>query len=147
MRWMWRAWCVLYFFILIYVVFFAGRRPSPTWGLDNNQQPLLIPFRLKWYQYTHAYNLSDVYLDVIGNIIMFVPMSLFLYIVFGVRKYSRLFLIGFLASLIIEIVQYVTGIGIPDIDDLIFNTAGAFLGIVVIDGVRRAILSNSGSPL
>lgn len=40
-------------------------------------------------------------------------------------------LVGFLTSLAIEIAQYVFALGYSDIDDLLMNTLGAFLGALV----------------
>lgn len=139
MKWIWKIWSFLYFFILLYVVFFSGRRPSPAWG-HPHQQPLLVPFKLKWYLYTHVKDVSSVYLDIIGNIIMFTPLPLFLYIVFGVRRYIWMLAVGFFLSLSIEVVQYLTGVGVPDIDDLIFNSFGTVLGVLIIDGIRGVSL-------
>lgn len=84
------------------------------------------------------HDVSSVYLDVIGNIIMFVPFTLFLYVVFGFRKLGAIFIFGFLLSLSIEIIQYITGVGVPDIDDVIFNSFGTFLGVLIIKGVNYA---------
>jgi len=134
MKWVWRIWCLLYFIILFYVVFFAGRRPSATWGHRKN--PLLQPFRLKWYLYRHAGDVSSVYLDIIGNIVMFTPLPLFLYIVFGFKHYGGMIILGFVLSLCIETCQFVLGIGIPDIDDLIFNSLGTILGALIIQGIK-----------
>ncbi|MDX3912845.1 VanZ family protein [Olivibacter sp. EAT-5] len=142
MKWIWRVWCVLYFFILLYVVFFASRRPSPMWG-RHLEDLRIVPFRTKWYLYTHMRDLSNVYLDVIGNIVMFTPLSLFLYIVFGIKHYGKILFLGFFLSFCIEAGQYFMGVGVPDVDDLIFNTFGVLLGVIIIDGVRRVPIRSS----
>lgn len=87
--------------------------------------------------YTHVKDVSSVYLDVIGNVIMFTPLPLFLYIVFGVKRYTWMLVIGFFLSLSIEVIQYLTGVGVTDIDDLLFNTFGVVLGVLIIDGIKR----------
>lgn len=140
-KWFWIGSCPLYFSTLLYVVFFSGRRPSASLGA-HHIQPRLEPFSMKWYLYRHGHDISSVYLDVIGNIVMFVPFSLFLFIVFGLRKPSYILLLGFLLSVAIEITQYITGVGFPDIDDLIFNTFGAVLGVLIIKGIKRVMLTD-----
>lgn len=105
-------------------------------------QPRLEPFTLKWYLYRHGQDVSSVYLDVIGNIVMFVPVSLFLFVVFGFRRFDYILLFGFLLSVAIEVTQYITGVGFPDIDDVIFNTFGAVLGILIIRGIDRVLLTD-----
>lgn len=136
MTWLWRIWSLLYFILLGYVVFFAGRRPAFHWN-PKESQFRFTPFTMKWYLYTHANNISSVYVDIMGNIVMFVPYTLFLYIVFGVRNYWLMMSSAFLLSVGIETIQYFTGVGYADIDDVIFNTFGALLGVLVIDGVKR----------
>lgn len=132
---LWKIWSVFYFIILFYVVFFASRRPSPSFHNDR-KLPMLTPFKTKWFLYQHMHDVSQLYLDIVGNIIMFVPYALFLHIVFHVRNYWFIIGTGFLLSLLIETTQYFTGIGQADVDDLIFNTLGALLGVLIIDGIR-----------
>jgi len=66
---------------------------------------------------------------------MFVPYTLFLYIVFRFYRLRYILLSAFLLSVGIEVTQYVTGVGFPDIDDVIFNSFGAFLAILIIKGL------------
>ncbi|QNL52035.1 VanZ family protein [Olivibacter sp. SDN3] len=133
--WLWRFWAFFYFSLIIYVVFLASRRPSPTLG-EASAPPNFSPFGRKWFGYTHGWNTSDLYLDLFGNIVMFIPYALFLYIAFNVRSYWVILFSAFSFSLFIESTQYFTGIGYADIDDLICNTLGALIGILVIDGVK-----------
>lgn len=142
MKLVWKVWCFLYFVILFYVVFFSGRRPNPAWG-EHRTGPIFQPFRLKWYLYRHASDVSSVYLDIIGNIVMFTPLPLFLYIVFGFKHYGWMIGLGFLSSFCIEACQYFFGVGIPDIDDWIFNTIGTILGVLIIHGIRLINEPNS----
>lgn len=142
MRGFWKLCGLIYALLLIYVVFFARRRPQPSWN-PKQWSFHWMPFQEKWQLYTHSYDVSGVYLDIVGNIIMFAPLPLFLYIVFGVRRYSILLISAFMLSFGIEIVQYITGIGFADIDDIIFNTIGGILGVFFIDGVRAASQADS----
>lgn len=69
--------------------------------------------------------------DTILNIILFLPLGLFLPLLF--KKYShisKVALTGFLFSLSIEIVQ-MFGRGATDINDLITNTLGVSLGYFI----------------
>ena len=140
-RWFWICSCPPYVFTLFYVVFFSGRRPSPSLA-SHSIRPRLEPFTLKWYLYTHGQDVSSVYLDVVGNVFMFVPFALFLYIVFHVRRFDFILFFGFLFSLGIEVTQYITGVGFPDVDDVIFNTFGVLLGIIIIKGVSQVIIAD-----
>lgn len=69
--------------------------------------------------------------DTILNIILFVPLGFFLPLLY--KKYTRfssVALTGFLFSLSIEMIQ-MFGRGATDINDLITNTAGAYLGCFI----------------
>lgn len=77
--------------------------------------------------------------DTVLNIILFVPMGLFLPILY--EKYDKLgkiALLGFLLSLSVEIVQ-LFGFGATDINDLITNTVGACLGYGLYKQLVKAI--------
>ncbi len=66
------------------------------------------------------------------NILLFVPMGFLLPTM--AKKLRKLFLIvflGLMSSLAIETVQFFTGLGIFDIDDLLNNTIGAFIGYIL----------------
>lgn len=67
-------------------------------------------------------------MDTVFNIILFLPFGFFLPLLY--RKYNRAIQVvfaGFLLSLSIEVLQ-MFGMGTTDINDLITNTIGAFLG-------------------
>lgn len=69
-----------------------------------------------------------IYLFV-GNLIWFVPLGLLLPII-GLKRKTT-FALGFLLSLLIEILQYLFAIGVTELDDLILNTLGCLIGIGV----------------
>lgn len=70
--------------------------------------------------------------DLVGNIILFIPLPFFLALVFNVKSTTKLLLIAFLISFMVETCQYVLGIGVADIDDVILNTLGASMGAVLL---------------
>lgn len=65
-----------------------------------------------------------------GNIVSFIPFGA--YLAYRRMKIVPTVIAGFLLSLFIESMQYVWGVGISEIDDLILNTFGVFVGVVVI---------------
>ena len=74
------------------------------------------------------------------NFLLFVPYG---FLVFLVSKGARMswrkaLLVGFLSSLLIEMVQAFTG-RLTELDDLIINTAGFMAGFLVADGIGKAI--------
>lgn len=67
---------------------------------------------------------------VTANIALFVPLGMFLPILFNRLKWWQVILIGFGATCIIELVQPVFG-RTGDVDDVITNAIGAVIGCVV----------------
>ncbi len=69
------------------------------------------------------------------NILLFIPFGILAYPIF--RSYKRVLRIlvvtmaGALTSLGIECIQLVTGRGMFEISDLVTNTAGSFIGVVM----------------
>lgn len=70
--------------------------------------------------------------NVIGNILVFVPLGIFLPRIFQkCRKILSVALISLEVSLLIEVTQLVTKIGSFDVDDLFLNTLGGILGYII----------------
>ena len=68
-----------------------------------------------------------IYLFV-GNIVWFIPLGVYLVWKNPGHTVWRAVLIGFLTSLAIEISQYVFGVGVTEVDDLVLNTFGTLIG-------------------
>lgn len=107
------------FFIMMATV--LGRKP----GIARAK---FIPF---W-----SYSYPALWMEIILNYILFIPLGLLLYLYFGKRKGLKVVLFGFLLSSSIEIIQLVFKIGLFEFDDIIGNTIGCLIGAVV----GRAVL-------
>lgn len=67
--------------------------------------------------------------NLVLNILMFVPMGIWLPIMGGCfRKFWCTYLAGFGFSLLIEMIQLVSGRGVAEADDILNNTLGAMIG-------------------
>lgn len=73
--------------------------------------------------------------DVINNVWLFVPFGTGLYVIF--RK-KRVWIFALILSIMIEVTQYFTGLGIAELDDLFGNTLGGVLGIYIGIGMIYA---------
>ena len=72
-------------------------------------------------------NYSALFL-IIGNVFVFIPLAYFLPRIFKKEKHSLIFLLTVvLISISIEFLQLITLSGTFDIDDIIYNSTGAFL--------------------
>lgn len=81
--------------------------------------------------YKEAYNNMQISLfrNIILNILLFIPLGFLLpFYSDKLKKGYKIILIGFIFTLIIEIIQYITKIGIFEIDDILNNTIGTLIG-------------------
>ena len=74
---------------------------------------------------------------MIQNIALFVPLGLLIRGGWTKMTIKRVVLLGFLCSLSIELVQLVLRLGWFDVDDILFNTLGAYLGVRLCDCALR----------
>ncbi len=79
--------------------------------------------------------------EMIDNLIIFVPFGLLLSINFKRTKlWEKLAYIGFF-SLSVEALQFLLAIGVTDITDIIMNTLGGFVGLILYD-VNKKYINN-----
>lgn len=87
-----------------------------------------------WFAFTYLF---------VGNIIWFVPFGMYLQYVGKQRKLLRTAFYGFLFSLLIETLQYVFGTGFSELDDLVLNTLGAWIGGGLVKVGMRIVFPGS----
>jgi glycopeptide antibiotics resistance protein len=123
---------MVYLASLFYVVFFAeamGRCHPQRYSYNLK----LFGEIRRFIVYRHLLGMKAVILNLAGNIIAFIP--------FGIMfpKFHRhlhhlvvVALCSFLLSLSIEVIQLFTRVGSFDVDDLLLNTMGGFLGYILL---------------
>lgn len=83
------------------------------------------------------YGLWDFIYPVVGNIIWFLPFGMMLSFLFANRfTRKKAMRMAFFLSLSIEAGQWFFGTGISDIDDVILNVAGAWLGFICAEKIK-----------
>lgn len=70
-------------------------------------------------------------MNIWGNILMFIPAGIYLILHNTSKSITKNLLYIFLLSLFIEVVQYIFALGATDVDDIILNLAGGFIGLVI----------------
>lgn len=126
---------MLYFSLLVYIVFFIKRRSGYQ---DYRKTINLYPLKdklpnLKTFNANDLTKHVDFFMDVFGNILMFIPFPFALIWLFTSKiSYSKYFLFIVLTSLSIEIIQYLFNKGVSDIDDIILNIIGGSIGLLVL---------------
>lgn len=79
--------------------------------------------------YRALYN--SVIAEIILNVILFVPIGIFLGGALKTHNWGKVLFAGFGISMAIEVVQFLTRRGICNIDDVIHNSLGCCLGYAV----------------
>ena len=103
----------------------------------------LIPFRtlrLFFRLLTHhrAELVQAAVINLAGNVIMFIPLGLFLPLVFPkLRNVWKTLLCVTLIITAVELAQLFTLVGSCDIDDLILNLAGSCLGYGIYSFIKK----------
>lgn len=86
--------------------------------------------------------------NIFGNVVLLMPLAVFLPLLCKrFRNIKSTVIFCFLISLLIELYQYISSywgnVRSVDIDDLILNTLGAFLGYILYDKfLRKSVLKN-----
>ena len=76
-----------------------------------------------------AYHIRQAFINLAGNVVMFVPLGYFLPRLFGKMKpLWKTMLMSCFLIVAVELTQYFTYLGTCDIDDLILNLVGCLLG-------------------
>lgn len=77
---------------------------------------------------------KTVFKNVIGNIIIFIPMGIFLKTIH--IKWVYQIILSILIIICIETLQYVTQIGVFDIMDILLNFLGTLIGYIIVKKKR-----------
>ena len=109
---------IVYSLCLFYVVTVEDQ----NYGTNN-----FIPFKeITRYELFSSYFIHNI----VGNILLFVPFGYFVSTILKTKKPFAIIIISIIASLTIEITQYLIGRTF-DIDDIILNLFGCILGYLV----------------
>lgn len=92
----------------------------------------LIPFKVVFETYNEVFingYINYFLINFLGNIIMFMPIGFFIPLLWNLSN-KKVIVTGFYFSLFIEICQLFLNRG-TDVDDLILNTIGIILGLLL----------------
>lgn len=120
---------ILYIFLLIYLLFFAYFRQGTSTRVN------IIPFK------TIIGFFRDFYLphwwywaiNIPGNIVAFIPLPFIFKSFFGtINKPSTKFIVALLIPVFIELLQWLFQVGSSNIDDVILNIFGLYIGFRLV---------------
>ena len=109
----------LCFIIYILCLFYAVTFQDVSWSSHN-----YIPFK-EMFRYDLGSSLF--YKNIFGNLLLFLPLGIFIAKYVKLVKTSITLIIAFITSLSIEVIQFLIG-RVFDVDDIILNVIGCILG-------------------
>ena len=126
--------CIIVFIVYLVSVFhitLLSRKPSV-------RQSMLTPF---WEYRELIYGVDKLYWfgQIIGNIVMLMPLGVFLCLMYRRLNAIHIGMIGCACSVCIELTQYFTGRGLLEFDDIFHNTFGTVIGYFIM---KKIICSN-----
>ena len=115
---------LVYFWILIKIILL--KNGFINYGYNANF--ILFDFVNQY----HNQGLSQTLLiNILGNLALFIPLSIILINYFKSLTYCNIIFANFITSLSFELIQLSTGWGIFDVDDIFLNTLGGIIGIII----------------
>lgn len=128
--------CFLFAVDFFYIYIFL-RKYDPSWCKPLN----LVPFEgeLKAYLTTHD---ASLLLRDAGNVFFFTAMSWMILELCKKRRYLLGIVIPVLTSVLMEVYQYLFHCGDADVDDVLLNTFGVVLGVLIYRLIIEKIKEN-----
>lgn len=131
---------VLYLVLLTYFLLFAEQM-GRNGELRREYAYNLVPFKeiSRFWIYRERLGWRAVLLNLAGNVVAFMPFGFFLPVIWRqTKRWYTTTLLGFTFSLLMETMQLVGRVGSFDVDDLLLNTIGAFLGFLMFCFLKGA---------
>lgn len=143
---------ILYCIALFFILFLYGSRTGNQFHVrvfskEHFEMTNIVPFRTIFSYLESAYhftiNTNIVVTNLLGNLLMFIPMGMALPVLFE-KKFDKLWktiLCVTVIVLFVEITQFLTFRGSADIDDLLLNTISSAIGygIIKMKFVRKTL--------
>ena len=133
----WKSFTPIYAFTL-----FIGFLRTPNTRLSTNFKPGHGTFLMLKAILKNPNIDFEPYLLFFGNVIIFLPLPFILSAFFKKIKPYQLALIGFAAPFIVEGYQYFLKCGDVDVDDVILNWLGFFIGMALFLLIKKRLLEN-----
>ncbi|CAH2212484.1 VanZ family protein [Tepidibacter aestuarii] len=130
---------VMYISYLLNLVFFSTHYGRGYFHRSYN----FIPFKTIVEYIFFSHNLNATFVNIAGNILAFVPMGFLTPIAFNrINKFKDIAILSLIATISIEIIQCIIGVGTCDIDDVILNWIGGIIGFHIYIVILKKIKNN-----
>lgn len=121
---------LVYLLVLFKIVLFKSGTDS-----DAFRNVQYVPFVFIGELIRNESSIDVLMKNVMGNCAIFVPIGILIPTFFRTFDFKKTVISGLVCSLVFEVVQYLTGFGVTDVDDLLLNTLGTVIGAGVFFGV------------
>lgn len=116
------------------LLFANGRVPGESYRYNLIPFETVKPLLLEKHKFTTEAWVKNLF----GNIVLFIPLGLWIPVLFpSFRTFFRFTAAVIVLLLAVELTQLVTRVGTFDVDDLMLNTLGAWLGYAMCRGYVR----------
>jgi glycopeptide antibiotics resistance protein len=132
----------LFYILLLLKMSFWGLGTFPIRIIDgySDVSQNIIPFKsiINYLVNFEHYNFITWFYNTFGNILLFFPLGILISLFFvSVNRFTQVMYLSIFVSFSIEITQYITTLGVFDVDDVILNTLGSILGFSILLFVRK----------
>ena len=127
----------IYMFFLIWIIVF--KLCTNFDDLTPMRNINLVPFNYQKSLHGWAFK------ELAYNILLFVPFGVYVELFLEKKSIILKSISGFFLSLLFEVVQYIFAIGSSDITDLIANTLGTVIGIVICLILQKIFKKNTAT--
>ncbi len=125
---------IMYSIALFWILLF---KMGVQFSYMENRSVNLIPFREFLFLHSKI-NVGETLL----NVVIFIPLGIYAGVLFKRWAVGKKLLCFFLISLMFEMLQLIFRLGAFDITDIITNTSGGIIGLIIF-GVIKKLFNNS----
>lgn len=130
---------MILYFLILFVILFQKK------SIGSFQSINLIPF-CTIIEYLFPVNIiskSFALSNLLGNIVIFVPLGIYIMLINRNKSIVVNTIITAFISIFVEVVQFIFRLGVTDIDDVILNTIGGLVGIILFQVIHLIFKSNT----
>lgn len=126
---------IIYLIVLFLIIIFKLNIPFSRLGYMRSIN--LIPFGASLI-INNKLNFSEI----VMNAVIFIPLGMYVEVLFKRWTAGRKIFFVFLISFICEVSQFILGVGASDITDIINNILGGIIGLVIYKGIVKIMKNN-----
>jgi len=121
---------VIYLIAVLWIIVFKFNAPFSKLGYMRSIN--LIPFNESL-----IINGKLDFREIVMNVVIFMPLGIYSGILFRKWTTGKKIFLFFLISLICEVFQFILGVGASDITDILNNTLGGIIGLLIYKGIEK----------